>query len=83
MPGHEYSSSSPGQAALTMPQLAALASAVNQQQNNTSGQASNALAQNQALLAAAQGNSIMGVTPGSTGWQKLILPPSKSLTFVQ
>ncbi|XP_063969801.1 CUGBP Elav-like family member 1 isoform X27 [Lytechinus pictus] len=58
----------PGQtAALTMPQLAALASAVNQQQNSTGGQSQNALAQSQALLAAAQGNSIMGVTPGSTG----------------
>nr|XP_054774275.1 CUGBP Elav-like family member 1 isoform X12 [Lytechinus pictus] len=68
LPGHEYSSSPVGQtAALTMPQLAALASAVNQQQNSTGGQSQNALAQSQALLAAAQGNSIMGVTPGSTG----------------
>ncbi|XP_030844256.1 CUGBP Elav-like family member 1 isoform X24 [Strongylocentrotus purpuratus] len=67
LPGHEYSSSPVGQTALTMPQLAALASAVNQQQNSTGGQGQNALAQSQALLAAAQGNSIMGVTPGSTG----------------
>ncbi|XP_072164818.1 CUGBP Elav-like family member 2 isoform X11 [Diadema setosum] len=67
LPGHEYSSSPTGQTALTMPQLAALASAVNQQQNNVGGQTQGALATNQALLAAAQGNSIMGVTPGSTG----------------
>ncbi|XP_030844249.1 CUGBP Elav-like family member 1 isoform X18 [Strongylocentrotus purpuratus] len=76
LPGHEYSSSPVGQTALTMPQLAALASAVNQQQNSTGGQGQNALAQSQALLAAAQGNSIMGVTPGSTGHSGMGSNPS-------